>query len=296
METSLETPVLDGMKGRVAPTGVEQVPYFTIRPKGGWAVLDLGDLWQFRDLLLALAIRDLKLRYKQTALGVLWVVLQPLVAAGVFAFVFGKVAKMPSAGIPYIVFAFAGLLAWNLFNNVVTKTSSCLVGNAHLVSKVYFPRLILPLSSIPSALVDFMVGTLVMGMLLVVHGIQPGWGLLLLPVWVAMLLALSMGIGLVTSALSVNYRDVQYILPVALQILLYGSPVAYAVAAVPADLQWVYNLNPLASVFEGVRWSLLGTGSLDAGALAYSSCVAVVTLVAGAFAFKRMERSFADVI
>jgi lipopolysaccharide transport system permease protein len=271
-------------------------PHFTIRPRNGWIRLDIAELWRFRDLLLALASRDLKLRYKQTALGVVWVVLQPLVAAFVFAFVFGKVAKMPSAGVPYVIFAFAGLLAWNLFNNVVTKTSACLVGNAHLVSKVYFPRLILPLSTVPSALVDFGVAAILMVLLMVIHGIVPGWGLLLIPVWMALLLAISLGIGLITSALTVNYRDVQHIIPVALQVLLYGSPVAYAVSAVPESLRAFYDLNPLSTILEGFRWSILGTGEFSGMALGYATVVAVVALLAGTFAFKRMERSFADVI
>lgn len=293
MEQSLTAMELETVPGEEVE---KPKPYLTIRARRGWARLELGEIWRFRDLLWALTGRDLKLRYKQTALGVLWVVLQPLVAALVFAFVFGRVAKLPSGGIPYLAFAFAGLLAWNLFSNVVTKTSGCLVGNAHLVSKVYFPRLILPLSNVPAALVDFGVGILMMAGLMLAHGIQPGWGMLLLPVWTFLVLAFSLGAGLVASALSVQYRDVQHILPVALQILLYGSPVAYAVSAVPANLQAMYHLNPLASLLEGFRWSILGAGEVTPWGVTYATVMSLGALLIGVVAFKRMERGFADVI
>ena len=271
-------------------------PYLTIRPSPGWAAINLGELWQFRDLLFSLAVRDLKLRYKQTALGVIWVILQPLMAAGIFSFVFGKVAKLPSDGVPYFAFSLAGLLGWNLFSNILTKTSGCLVGNSQLISKVFFPRLVLPLSTVPSVLVDFAVATTLMAVLLVTYGINPGWGLLLLPVWMALLAVLALGIGLVTSALTVSYRDVQYILPVFLQMLLYASPIAYAVSAVPDRWRGLYSLNPLSAVMEAFRWSLLGIGRPHWGSLAYAAAVAGTLLVWGAFSFKKMERKFADVI
>jgi len=293
MEGTLESVRLE--QGET-PEGAAPQPYLTIRVRRGWARLEAGDLWRFRDLLWALAGRDLKLRYKQTALGILWVVLQPLVAAMVFAFVFGRVAKLPSGGIPYTVFAFAGLLAWNFFNNVVTKASACLVGNTHLVSKVFFPRLILPLSTVPAAFVDFAVGLSMMGGLMWAHGIQPGWGLLFLPVWTLLVLALSLGVGLLTSALSVQYRDIQHILPVALQILLYGSPIAYAISAVPESVRSIYQWNPLATLLEGFRWSILGVGQITAGGVAYATVIALAALAVGMMAFKRMERGFADVI
>lgn len=273
-----------------------RIPHLTIRPRSAWWQWNLGEVWRFRDLLLALSGRDLKLRYKQTALGVVWVVFQPLMAALIFAFVFGKVAKMPSSGVPYLVFAFAGLLAWNLFSNVLTKASACLVGNAHLVSKVYFPRLILPLSMVPSALVDFAVAGGLMSALLLAYGIVPGAALALLPLWGALILALSLGLGLTTAALAVRYRDIQYILPVALQILLYASPVAYALSAVPDSFRVFYDLNPLAILLEGFRWSLLGAGTVTVAGAFYAAVVCLMALVVGIFAFKRMERSFADVI
>lgn len=271
-------------------------PRTTIRPVSGWATLDLREVWTFRDLLVTLAGRDLKVRYKQTALGVAWVVLQPLLAAGVFSFVFGAVAGLPSDGVAYLPFSFAGLLGWNFFSNLLSKVSSCLVGNSNLISKVFFPRLVLPLSGLGSSLVDFVVGLVVMIALLVCYRIVPSGALWLFPVAIVVLAALATGVGLWTAALMVSYRDVAYILPVALNILLYASPVAYSVAAVPAKLRWVYALNPLTPPLEAMRNGLLGLPAGDGRLLALSALVATVVLVAGLYAFKRMERSFADVI
>jgi len=282
-------------------------PYLIIQPKSGRAALDLRETWQFRDLLMSLASRDLKLRYKQTVLGVAWVVLQPLMAAGIFSFVFGKLADFPSDGVPYFLFSYAGLLGWNLFSNTVGKTSTCLVGNSQLISKVFFPRLILPLSAIPSVMVDFSVAAAMMFVMMIFchrtlatthHGI--GWPILLLPLWMLVLLLLSLGIGLCTAALAVSYRDVNYILPVLLQILLYASPIAYGLAQVmqklsPA-LRPLYLLNPLAAPLEAFRWSLLSTTAPPMPSLAYASAISVIIFILGAFSFKRMERKFADVI
>ena len=281
----------------VSPEPVAAPPPCTkIRPVSGWATLDLREVWTFRDLLVTLAGRDLKVRYKQTALGVAWVVLQPLLAAGVFSFVFGAVAGLPSDGVSYLPFSFAGLLGWNFFSNLLSKVSSCLVGNSNLISKVFFPRLVLPLSGLGSSLVDFAVGLVVMIALLVCYRIVPSGALWLFPVAIVVLAALATGVGLWTAALMVSYRDVAYILPVALNILLYASPVAYSVAAVPAKLRWVYALNPLTPPLEAMRNGLLGLPAGDGSMLAFSALVATVVLVAGLYAFKRMERSFADVI
>lgn len=277
-------------------TGARPKPHLTIRPSKGWVPLNLQEIWQFRDLLGALAGRDLKLRYKQTALGVIWVVLQPLMAAGVFSFVFGTVANLPSDGIPYLVFSYAGLLGWNLFSGVLSKTSGCLVGNSHLISKVFFPRLVLPLSNIGSVLVDFSIAAGLMAVLMLVHGILPGLSLLLLPLWLLLLLTIAMGIGLIASALTVSYRDVQYILPVFTQILLYASPVAYTINAVPESVRWVYLLNPLTPPLEAIRASILGLPMPPAGPLALSALLALMLLLAGLYSFKRMEKRFADII
>ncbi len=271
-------------------------PHLVIKPRSGWTALNLLELWQYRDLLLTLAIRDVKLRYKQTALGVAWVILQPLLAAGIFSFVFGAVAKLPSDGLPYFVFSYAGLLGWNAFNSTLTKSSACIVANSQLVSKVYFPRLILPLSTVLSTLLDFLVGLALMVLLLILYGIVPGPGVLLLPLWLALLIMLAVGIGTYSAALMVPYRDLQYVIPVLLQFLLYASPVAYSVAAVPERLRMVFLLNPLSALLEAFRWSLLGRGQLDWLAIAYSAAATIAVFAFAAFAFRKMEKTFADVI
>ena len=288
--------------------GGEPEPYLIIRPSRGWQALDLRQVWQFRDLLATLAQRDVKLRYRQTALGALWVVLQPLVAAGIFSFVFGAVAGLPSGGVPFIVFSYAGLLCWNLFSSTLSKTSNVLVANTHLVSKVYFPRLVLPISTVYSSLIDFGVAAVMMATLMAIYGVVPTWGLILLPLWIALTLVLAIGCGLFLSALMVSYRDVQYIVPVALNFLLYASPVAYSIGTAldkisgkvsPALAIWA-NIallaNPMAGLLEAFRWSLLGAETPVWGAVIYSALCAGAIFVVGAFAFKRMEKRFADVI
>ncbi len=257
---------------------------------------ELAETWQARDLLYTFADRDLRLRYRQTALGVVWVVLQPLIAAGIFTFVFGTVARMPSDGKPYILFTFAALTGWNLFSGILTRASGCLVGNANLVSRVFFPRLILPLSVMPAAIVDFIVALGMYAVLLVVYGVAPTAALATLPLWMFLLCTGAFGAGLVAASLMVRYRDVQYVLPVAAQLLLYASPVAYAASRVPERWHTLYFLNPLAAAIEGLRWSLLGTEPPAAGAVAWSASVGVVAIITGVFVFRRMERGFADVI
>jgi len=268
-----------------------------IRPPRPWEALDLSSLWRFRDLLIALAVRDIKLRYRQTLLGVLWVVLQPLLGAGIFAFVFGRVARLDSGGEPYLLFAYAGLLAWNLFNGVVLKASGALVANAPLVAKVFFPRLLLPFSGVLSNLLDFAIALVVGGFLLLASGQTPGLSLLLAPFWLVMLLLLATGVGLLGAALAVSYRDVLHILPVALQFLLYGSPVGYTISVIPPGLpRTLYKLNPLAPLLEGFRNALLGHGFIGLRSGLYACTAAVAVFLAGLVVFRRMERQFADVI
>lgn len=271
-------------------------PHLTIRPPRGWVPLDLVELWHFRDLLFALAVRDVKLRYKQTALGIVWVVLQPLLTAGIMAFVFGTVAHMKSGAVPYFIFSYAGQMAWQLFSSVLTKAGGSLVGNAHLISKVFFPRLILPFSSIPSALVDFTIAVAMLGVLMAMYHLHPLWNLLALPLWIGILLMYAIGIGLVATSLMVSYRDVGYVMPVALQILFYASPIAYSATAVPDRLRFWYNLNPMASIFGAIRWSVFGIGTLEIPALLFCAVSAAAVLLFGVFSFKRMEQKFADVI
>lgn len=272
-------------------------PHLTIRPRRGWIPLDLRELWQFRDLFWSLANRDVKLRYKQTVLGVIWVILQPLMAAGIFAIVFGGVARLEAPGqLPYFVFSYAGLLGWNLFSNTLNRLSSSLVGNSQLISKVFFPRLILPLSGVGSVLIDFLVAAGMMLVLMLIHGITPSASILLVPFWIALLLALAIGIGLCTAALAVSYRDINYILPVFIQMLLYATPVPYALSTIPDKWLPFFLANPLTGIIEGFRWSILNQGDLRIDLLAWSITTALVLLIAGLYSFKRMEKRFADVI
>jgi len=282
--------------GTISSLAQRPEPMLKIRPPRGWAALDLASVWHFRDLTFALASRDIKLRYKQTALGVAWVILQPLLAAGIFSFVFGKVAKLSSDGQNYFLFSYTGMLAWNLFNNTIAKASMSLVGNSQLISKIFFPRLVLPVSTLLSSLIDFGVAMCMMVVLLCLYHVHPSLTLLLLPAWVILVLALSLGVGLWSAAMTVSYRDVQYILTVFLQMLLYASPVAYSVSAVPVKLRLVYNLNPLSAILQGFRWCLLGTDAPTWQSVVYSVSVSLTLCLLGAVVFKRMERKFADVI
>jgi lipopolysaccharide transport system permease protein len=248
---------------------------------------ELTETWQARDLLITFADRDLRLRYRQTALGVLWVVLQPLIAAGIFAFVFGTVAHLSSDGRPYLLFAFAALAGWNLFSGILTRAAGCLVSNSNLVSRVYFPRLILPLSVMPAAFVDCAVALGMYAVLMAIYGVPPSGALLTLPFWLLLLSAGAFGAGLVAASLMVRYRDVQYVLPVAARVpeRWHGLPA-----------RTLYFLNPLVAAIEGLRWSLLGTDPPPAAAVAWSALAAALAVAAGVLVYRRMERGFADVI
>jgi lipopolysaccharide transport system permease protein len=274
----------------------EPLALLVIRPTHGWRSLDLREVWRFRELLLMFAVRDLKLRYRQTALGVAWVVILPLLGAGIFAMVFGRVAKLPTAGVPYFLLAYAGLLGWNLFQGTLSRAGGSLVTQAHLVSKVYFPRVIVPLAASCSACIDTLIALLLLIVLIPAYHVTLTPAVVLVPVWLLLLQMLGLGLALYASALSVSYRDVTYILPVAVQFLLYASPVGYRASQVPHNFQMVYLLNPLAGLLEALRWSLLGGAPPQWASVGYSAVISCVVLVAGAFAFKRMERRFADVL
>ena len=281
-------------------------PVLVIRPESARSLGVVGDVWAFRDLMWSLADRDLRLRYRQTVLGVAWVVLQPVLGALIFTFVFGVVAELSSEGVPYFRFTFASLAGWGLFAGVLTRASGSLVQNAGLISKVWFPRAVLPASTVPAALLDFGVAIVV---LLVISlagwggtggdspgGALPGAGLLLAPLWALALVLLALGLGLIGAALMVSYRDVQHILPVAIQLLLYASPVAYSASYVPFEYQALYHLNPVAVFLEGLRASLLGTAMPEARQVVTAVITTIVCLVLGSVVFRRLERRFADVI
>jgi lipopolysaccharide transport system permease protein len=272
-------------------------PVLTIRPRRSWLPASPRELWLFRELLLRFAARDITLRYRQAVLGVIWVVVVPLLGAGVLSFVFGGVADLNAPpGIPYFVFTLAGMVAWTAFSLIVIRASASLLGNAALVGKVYFPRLLLPLSTVLSTMVDVVVSLALLVVLLAVNGVHPGLGVITFPLWMLAIIALALGAGVLFGALMVPYRDIQYIVPVGVQFLLFASPVAYSLAHVPADARIWYELNPLTGLLEGVRWSLIGTARPSTGLMAYSLGVSVAALVVGTIVFSRMERQFADVI
>ncbi len=270
--------------------------YQDIGPGASWQILDPRELWHFRDLLGTLAGRDVKLRYRQTALGVIWDLIQPVVPAFILSIVFGQIAKVPSGGVPAFVFVYAGMLGWNAFNNTLMKASASLVQDAGLLSKVYFPRLVLPLSTILSTFVDFAITAALLPIMFALTGIRPGLSLLLLPLWLLLLIGLAFGLGLWLSAWMVTYRDVKYALPVLLTFLMYASPIAYPASAIPPALRTYFLINPLAPLIEGMRWSLFDRGTLLWGNIAYSAVFMVLALGWGAFVFSRLERRFADVI
>jgi lipopolysaccharide transport system permease protein len=247
--------------------------------------------------MVRFAARDITLRYRQTALGVTWVILQPLLAAGVLSFVFGRVAKLPAPpGIPYFLFSLVGLVAWTAFSQIAIRASNSLVSAAAMVQKVFFPRLLLPLSTVLSTLVDVGVSLVLVGVLLIVNHIWAGAAIVTVPIWLALVLVMALGVGLFATALMVRYRDVQYVLPVAIQLLLFATPVAYSISAVPASARWVFDINPLTGLFEGLRWAMLGTPAPPAGQIVYGVVGAAVSLAIGLAVFDRMERQFADVI
>lgn len=263
----------------------------------GWSALDLREVWQSHELLFSLAWRDVRARYKQTALGAAWVVVQPLLGAAIYSFVLSQVAGLKApGGMRYFVFAFAGLVAWNGFGTVLTRSSSALVGNSILVSKIYFPRLVLPAATTLTVLVDFLVALGILALLVGVFWHAPGWSILLMPACVVLLWALALGVGLCAAAVAVTYRDALLVLPVFTQFLMWTSAVIYPTERVPEKYQSVFYLNPVVSLVEGFRWSVLGEGRVRWPYFAYSAVCAVVVLLCGMYAFRRMERKFADVI
>ncbi|HRN66653.1 MAG TPA: ABC transporter permease [Promineifilum sp.] len=270
-------------------------PALIIEPARGHFSLQLDRLWAYRELLYFLVWRDVKVRYKQTALGVAWVVLQPLLTTLIFTVLFGLLLKVPSGDMPYPVFALAGLIPWQYFAGALTRTSSSLVGNAHLITKVYFPRLIIPLTGVLSGLVDSAIGFVLLAALLVVYGIWPTAAILLLPAFLLLAMATALGFGLWLAALNVRYRDIGYLVPFLIQIWLYATPVAYGSTLIPERYRWLLGLNPMTGVVEGFRWALLGQeppGRL----FALSVTISVVVLLTGLVYFRRTERTFADVV
>lgn len=294
-ESTIE--MIDTQNNRENISGIElpENPIVVIQPRKGWIPIDLGELWKYRDLILILTARDIKVRYKQTLLGAAWAVIQPLFTMLIFTIFFGRLAGVPSDGIPYPIFAFAGLLPWTFFSNAVTNSGNSLVGNSNLISKVYFPRMIIPISSVASGLVDFAIAFLLQLLLMVWYGLKFGPSLILLPVLVALTSLLAVGIGMWMSALNVKFRDIRYALPFAIQLGLFASPIIYPSSMVPEKWRWVMSINPLAGQIEGYRSAFFGLPT-DWTSLGVSALMTFAILVYASVMFKRMERSFADLI
>jgi lipopolysaccharide transport system permease protein len=267
-----------------------------IAPSSGWAALKLRELWDYRELVYFLCWRDLKARYKQTALGVAWAILQPFCTMLVFSLFFGRLARIPSDGIPYPLFAFAALVPWSFFANALTQGSMTLVSGSNLITKVYFPRLAMPIAATLSGVVDFALAFIVLLGMMLYYGVAPPATIGLVPIFVVMTLITALGPALWLSALYVQYHDIRHVIPFLVQIWMFATPVVYPSSLLPEPWRTVYALNPMVGVVEGMRWALLGTTTAPGAMVMVSWGVAVGVLVTGAFYFRRVERTFADVV
>ena len=278
------------------PESAIRLQHTRIEPTTGFVSLKLAEVWEYRELLYFLIWRDVKVRYKQTALGVAWAVIQPLMTMIVFSIFFGKLGKMSSDGVPYPIFSFAALVPWTLFATGLTQGTNSLIGSSNLIKKVYFPRLIIPTATVLAGLVDFFVAFGVLLVLMAGYGILPTFNLLWLPAFLLLTLVTSLGISLWLSAINVEYRDIKYVVPFLTQIWLFATPIAYSSSLLDEPWRTVYGLNPMVGVVEGFRWALLGTNTQPGSMVLVSAVAAVLLLVSGAFYFRRMERVFADVV
>jgi lipopolysaccharide transport system permease protein len=275
-------------------TGHASLPTTRIEPSRGWFNLRLKELWEYRELLYFFVWRDVKIRYKQTAIGVLWVILQPLLTMIVFTLFFGKLAKMPSQGLPYPVFYFAAVVPWMYFSVALVTATNVVVEHQRMITKVFFPRLILPFSAVLSGLVDFAIGFVVLLIFTVSYGIRPTVTTLLLPFFLLLAVLTALGVGLWLSALNALYRDVRYLIPFVVQFWMLASPVAYPSSLVPERYRWIYGLNPMAGVIDGFRWALTGKGQAPGSVLIASVVMVCITVFGGLIFFNRMEGAIAD--
>ena len=267
-----------------------------IRPTRGLFDLDLGDVWRYRELLFFFVWRDIKVRYKQAALGAGWAIIQPLVAVAIFTAIFGRFAKIPSDGIPYPVFAYSALLPWTYFAEALRRSGTGLVTESALVRKVYFPRLIIPLAGVITPLVDFAISFVVLLVLMAFYGITPTWNIVYLPVLILIATLLALAVGLLLGPINVRFRDVVHTLPFVTQIWMYSSPIIYPLSLVPEEWRWLYSINPMVGVIEGFRWALLGKENPDFFAMGMGLIIIIAALIAGMIFFKKNEPSFVDVI
>jgi lipopolysaccharide transport system permease protein len=276
--------------------GAGAVPVLRIRPPGGWFDLNLGEFWHARELSYFMVWRDIKIRYKQTVIGAAWAVLQPLATMAVFSLFFGKLAKVPSMGLPYPIFYYSALLPWMYFASALQNSTNVIVEQQRVITKVYFPRLVLPVSSVISPLLDFAISFLFFLAMMIYYRIHPSAVMLLFPLFLALAVLTALGVGLWLSALNALYRDVRYVVPFLVQFWMFASPVVYPSSLIPAQWRWLYGLNPMTGVIEGFRWSLTGQGNPPGVLLAASSCAVLVLVCSGVLYFKKMEAVIADVV
>jgi len=267
-----------------------------IEPSRGWVTLKLHELWEYRELLYFLAWRDIKVRYKQTVLGAAWAIIQPFFTMVVFSIFFGRLAGIPSDGVPYPVFSFAALVPWTFFANGLNQSSNSLVNSAQLIQKVYFPRLIVPIATVLSGVVDFALAFVVLLGMMLYYGLMPTINVLWLPAYLLLALITSLGVGLWLSTLNVEYRDVRYMVPFISQFWLFATPIAYPSTLLSEPWRTLYGINPMVGVVEGFRWALLNTDTRPGPMILASWLMALAILVGGAFYFRRMEKTFADVV
>jgi lipopolysaccharide transport system permease protein len=267
-----------------------------LRPASGWRSLGLRELWEYRELFYFLTWRDVAVRYKQTVLGIAWAVIQPFMTMVVFSLFFGSLAKIPSDGVPYPIFSYAGLVPWMFFANALNQSSNSLVANANLITKVYFPRLAAPISTVLSGVVDFVFAFLVLLGMVLYYGLVPTWNALWLPLFLLLAIVASLGAGLWLSALNVQFRDVRYAVPFLTQLWMFATPIAYPSSLLSEPWTLLYALNPMVGVVEGFRWALLGTATAPGLSVVASSSVALALLIGGALYFRKMEKSFADMV
>jgi lipopolysaccharide transport system permease protein len=273
-----------------------EIPSIVIRPSKGWVTLKLRDLWEYRELLYFLVWRDIKVRYKQTVLGAAWAIIQPFFSMVVFSLFFGKLAKMPSDGIPYPIFAYAGLVPWTFFANGLSQSANSLVDSANLIRKVYFPRLTIPIANVLAGLVDFALAFVVLLGMMAWYKVLPTERLIWLPLFLLLALVTALAVGLWLSVLNVEYRDVRYTVPFITQFWMFATPIVYPSSLLSEPWRTVYGLNPMVGVVEGFRWALLGTKTAPGATIAVSATASVLLLVGGAFYFRRMEKTFADLV
>jgi lipopolysaccharide transport system permease protein len=270
--------------------------YHRIEPSRGWVSLKLREIWEYRELLYFFTWRDIKVRYKQTVLGAAWAVIQPFFTMVVFSLFFGKLARVPSDGIPYPIFSYAALVPWTFFANGVTNSSNSLVGGGNLIKKIYFPRMVVPTASVLSGLVDFVIAFTVLVAMMLFYGVYPTGNIVWLPFLLVLAFATALGVGFWLSALNVQFRDVRYVTPFLVQFWLFATPIAYPSSLLGEPWRTLYGVNPMVGVVEGFRWALLGTDTAPGPIIIVSSLVAFGLLVGGAFYFRRLERTFADVV